>query len=62
MDFVFIFGVIAVIAGFIAWAWVKGIDDMIDNHPDYKGEDLFDEVPKKKDEWDDNKQHTKQNI
>jgi hypothetical protein len=21
--------------------WVKGIDDMLKNHPDYKGEDLF---------------------
>jgi hypothetical protein len=23
--------------------WVKGIDDMHKNHPDYKGEDLFGE-------------------
>jgi hypothetical protein len=34
----------------LAWAWVRGIDNMKDNHPDYKGEDLFDEV----DEWDNN--------
>ena len=27
----------------LAWAWVRGIDNMKDNHPDYKGEDLFDE-------------------
>jgi len=27
----------------IASFWIKGIDDMMENHPDYKGEDLFDE-------------------
>lgn len=27
----------------IASFWIKGIDDMQENHPDYKGEDLFDE-------------------
>lgn len=25
----------------VALLMVKGIDDMIDNHPDYKGDDLF---------------------
>jgi hypothetical protein len=25
----------------LSWAWVKGIDYMKENHPDYKGEDLF---------------------
>jgi hypothetical protein len=34
---------------FIAYLWVEGITHMMDNHPDYKGEDLFDEEPKKKD-------------
>jgi hypothetical protein len=23
------------------WLWVKGIDYMQENHPDYKGDDLF---------------------
>ena len=32
----------------LAWAWVRGINNMKDNHPEYKGEELFDEV----DEWD----------
>jgi len=32
--------------GVISWRWVEGIDYMQKNHPDYKGEDLFDE-------WDD---------
>jgi hypothetical protein len=31
-----------VLLGVVA-TWVKGIDDMQENDPDYKGEDLFDE-------------------
>ena len=27
----------------LAWLWVNGIDYMKKNHPDYKGEDFFDE-------------------
>lgn len=30
----------------VAIVWVNGIDYMHENHPDYKGEDLFDEEPK----------------
>lgn len=30
----------------ISWSWVKGIDYMKENHPDYKGEDLFNEEDK----------------
>ena len=26
---------------FLAWAWVRGISHMDENHPDYKGDDLF---------------------
>jgi hypothetical protein len=29
------------LAAIIAFFWVRGIDDMMKNHPDYKGEDLF---------------------
>jgi hypothetical protein len=39
----------------LAWAWVRGIDNMKDNHPDYKGEDFLNvkgDVPWKDDEWD----------
>lgn len=25
----------------IAFFWVRGLDYMIENHPDYKGDDLF---------------------
>lgn len=34
------------LAAFIAWRWVQGITHMMEEHPDYKGEDLFDEDPK----------------
>jgi hypothetical protein len=39
----------------LAWAWVRGIDNMKDNHPDYKGDDFLNikgDVPWKDDEWD----------
>jgi len=39
----------------LAWAWVRGIDDMNKNHPDYKGDDFLNikgDVPWKDDEWD----------
>ena len=38
----------------IAWLWVKGIDKMKNDHPDYKGEDFLD--------WDDNKIHTEDKL
>lgn len=53
--FTLYFGIISAILGLIVWAWIRGIDDMMENHPDYKGEDLFD------DEYDKN-QHTEQNL
>ena len=38
----------------ISWLWVRGIDYMEENHPDYKGEDFLN--------WDDNKNHTEGEI
>jgi hypothetical protein len=32
----------------VAALWVKGITDMHENHPDYKGEDFFNEEEKEK--------------
>jgi hypothetical protein len=29
------------LSAIIAFFWVRGIDYMKENHPDYKGEDLF---------------------
>lgn len=52
------------IAGFISLFWVRGIDYMKKNHPDYKGEDFLnwdrEEINKVagRDSWDDNKVHT----
>ena len=46
----------------LSWRWVRGIDYMMENHPDYKGEDLFgdDDVTKTagRDGWDDNFVHS----
>jgi hypothetical protein len=38
--------IILLISGLVAWRWAVGIDYMHRNHPDYKGEDLFDEDKK----------------
>ena len=35
-----------ILAVIVAISWVRGIDYMKENHPDYKGEDLFDEEDK----------------
>ena len=32
-----------ILAAIVSFFWVRGIDYMKENHPDYKGEDLFDE-------------------
>jgi hypothetical protein len=38
----------------ISWLWVRGIDNMKQNHPEYKGEDFLN--------WDDNKVHTEEKF
>ena len=43
MGTVIAIGVILIFMGMISILWVRGIDYMNKNHPDYKGEDLFDE-------------------
>jgi hypothetical protein len=30
-----------IILGVITWGWVEGIDFMMKNHPDYKGDDFL---------------------
>ncbi len=32
-----------IVVGIISYLWVRGIDYMKENYPDYKGEDLFGE-------------------
>lgn len=39
---------IVISCGLLAWSWVRGIDYMKENHPDYKGMDLFGEDEKEK--------------
>ena len=36
-----------ILSSIIAFFWVRGITKMMEEHPDYKGEDLFDEEPEK---------------
>jgi len=36
-----VFLLMFVVIGFISYLWVRGIDYMKENHPDYKGDDLF---------------------
>jgi hypothetical protein len=38
-----LFGIICLVLVPICWLWIKGLDDMQKNHPDYKGNDLFGE-------------------
>jgi len=41
MGYVLVFGIMFVVVALISWSWVRGIDYMHKNHPDYKGDDLF---------------------
>ena len=43
------FLVLFILIGIVA-LWVRGIDEMHENHPDYKGEDFLGEDELKKDE------------
>lgn len=38
-----VFSLMVIVIAFISWRWVVGIDFMKENHPDYKGDDLFGE-------------------
>ena len=55
-------------AALVSWRWVRGIDYMKENHPDYKGYDLFDESDESitksagRDSWDDNAIHAEGDI
>lgn len=43
-----LFGSGVILFVWLVWKWIEGIDYMQENHPDYKGEDLFDEDLKDK--------------
>lgn len=59
-------GLILLIVTPIAFLWVRGIDYMHKNHPDYKGDDFLnwgnEDVPWKDKDWDDNKAHTEGSL
>ncbi len=63
-----VIGLIIAAATLVSWRWVKGIDYMIKNHPDYKGEDFLDwgedDVTKTagRDGWNDDAIHTEQDF
>jgi len=54
-----VFLVMFVVAAVISWFWVKGIDNMHKNHPDYKGDDFLHTSAGRDhwDDWDDNTVH-----
>jgi hypothetical protein len=41
MEYALVFGIMFLVVGLISWTWVRGIDYMMKNHPDYKGEDFL---------------------
>lgn len=43
MGTIIVIGVILIFTGIIATLWIRGINYMDKNHPDYKGYDLFNE-------------------
>ncbi len=46
-----------IVTALISWSWVRGVDYMKENHPDYKGEDFLGEdfvhTASGRDMWDD---------
>jgi hypothetical protein len=54
-----VFIVMFVFVAILSYAWVKGISNMKENHPDYKGEEFLN-WDRKNDDW--NKTHTEDEI
>jgi hypothetical protein len=48
---------IVVFSVLLSWAWVKGISNIKENHPDYKGEDFL-STSAGRDLWDDYDENT----
>jgi len=59
---VFIFMI--VFTALISWSWVRGIDYMKENHPDYKGDDFLSTSAGRDlwDEYDEDTIHTEGEI
>ena len=64
MSYVIGIGCSFIMAAIVSFFWVRGIDNMKENHPDYKGEDFLDwgddDVSKiaGRDGWDDTNIHS----
>jgi hypothetical protein len=43
MEYLIVIGCSVFLAAIISFFWVTGIDYMKENHPNYNGEDIFDE-------------------
>jgi hypothetical protein len=41
MGYFIVFLFMFIVLALVSWSWVKGIDYMQENHPDYKGEDFL---------------------
>jgi hypothetical protein len=41
MEYLPVFGIMIFVISIISWLWVRGIDYMKENHPDYHGEDFL---------------------
>jgi hypothetical protein len=54
-----VFIVMFVFVAILSYAWVKGISNMKENHPDYKGEEFLN-WDRKNDDWD--KTHTEGDL
>lgn len=51
MQHIFVILFIIFSLSLLVWAWVKGIDYMKENHPDYKGDDFL-QTSSGRDLWD----------
>ena len=59
MEYVPVFLIMFIITAIISWQWVRTIDYMKENHPDYKGEDFLNWDEKDPWETDNNKKEDK---
>lgn len=41
MEYLPVFAIMFLVVALISWVWVRGIDNMKKNHPDYNGEDFL---------------------
>jgi len=41
MGYILVFGLMFIVIALISWNWVRGIDYMQKNHPDYKADDFL---------------------